>query len=398
MIKFMELKNLSISFFGLGQQALRCPPPKNIAVLDVLRSIAILLVVGGHIVGEYLHFYEPNFLTGLPVFYYGWIGVDLFFVLSGFLIGQQIWKEYIRSGNIDIPRFLIRRGLRIWPLFYAVYFLILAFNYQFHTDWQRAWPDLVFLSNYKQGIVSGAWSLATEEQFYILFPVLFCLVLRRFHLDKHLFLLLALYFSLPFIRWLIVLTAEGPVSIGNQSILNKPIHTHCDGLVAGLMLAWISQCRPGWLKKWHWSKNLVVLMATGTIALLLRNYNDHVFAFFSLSLIFGSWVFCSLKDNTIFSRIASWRGFFVLSRLSYGMYLNHFEVLPRIVPFLSRYFKSDITALFFILIISVASSVFVAWITYILIEHPFLELREVIIKQWHKSGDRVRVAPILRSK
>src|SRR5438094_6288198 len=82
-------------------------PPKRNQSLDVLRCVAILLVLGCH-VGHYR-----------PWSKFGWIGVDLFFVLSGFLVSGLLFQEFKDRGGINFRRFILRRGLKIWPAFYV---------------------------------------------------------------------------------------------------------------------------------------------------------------------------------------------------------------------------------------------------------------------------------------
>ena len=141
-------------------RALFVPPPGTFPSLDAFRTAAIVLVIGNHLslLGAQL---APSGVWDFVLFRYGWTGVDLFFVLSGFLIGRQLQRELQRTGSVKVPRFLLRRGLRIWPLYFAwVAFLALALGKS-----HGIWPDLVFLSNYVQGQVAGGWSLSTEEQF-----------------------------------------------------------------------------------------------------------------------------------------------------------------------------------------------------------------------------------------
>ncbi len=215
------------------------PPPGTFPSLDALRTAAIVLVIGNHlaVAGSEL---APSPVWGFTLFRYGWTGVDLFFVLSGFLIGRQLQRELQRTGSVDVPRFLLRRGLRIWPLYFAwVAFLALALG-----KWRGIWPDLVFLSNYVQGQVSGGWSLSTEEQFYLLVPLLLLAVQRavrpagtgvgppraaRADAGRS-------------ARW----CSTGAGEAGFDRIY-APIHTHCDGLLVGLFLAWLSVARPATL-------------------------------------------------------------------------------------------------------------------------------------------------------
>jgi hypothetical protein len=96
-------------------------PPHQVPALDGLRALAILLVVCAHFYGNFWSSHVREELPGmsnLPMFLWGWTGVDLFFVLSGYLIGKQLWRERITTGSIRFWPFILRRGMRIWPLFY----------------------------------------------------------------------------------------------------------------------------------------------------------------------------------------------------------------------------------------------------------------------------------------
>ncbi len=145
-------------------------PAAQLPALDGLRAAAVLLVICDHWVYEWVtisHHFEPS-IARLPMFYWGWTGVDLFFVLSGFLIGKQLWGELYRTGTIRVSAFVLRRGLRIWPLYYAMMLLFLALG----SDKAPSWPDWAMLSNYFQARYGRSWSLSTEEQFYLLMPTL----------------------------------------------------------------------------------------------------------------------------------------------------------------------------------------------------------------------------------
>ena len=89
-------------------------PTHNLPSLDGLRAMAILLVLAMHTNEFFTHPGMPqSILSSLPPFKGGWIGVPLFFVLSGYLIGGQIWKEYVRDKTMNFSRFILRRGFRI---------------------------------------------------------------------------------------------------------------------------------------------------------------------------------------------------------------------------------------------------------------------------------------------
>src|SRR5262249_35905839 len=129
--------------------------------LDVLRGVAILLVLGRHI-----YDIPPEASPWTAAIFrawrnFGWIGVDLFFVLSGFLIGGLIFAEAIRYGTIQPVRFLIRRGLKIYPAFYAFLFLSLLLCNRLHIpipDYPRGlYGEIFFLQNYFDRLWPQTW-------------------------------------------------------------------------------------------------------------------------------------------------------------------------------------------------------------------------------------------------
>jgi peptidoglycan/LPS O-acetylase OafA/YrhL len=136
--------------------------------LDILRCVAVVLVMLNHS--------GPKSEGIIPVFNrIGWTGVDLFFVLSGFLISGLLFVEWKRDGRIRVGRFLIRRGFKIYPSFY--FYLILAglaahfFAKHLETSAARYLHEVFFLQNYIYGVWAHTWSLAVEEHFYLLLPL-----------------------------------------------------------------------------------------------------------------------------------------------------------------------------------------------------------------------------------
>ena len=137
--------------------------------LDGLRAVAILLVVFYH--------------SGLPV--NGGLGVLMFFVLSGFLITWLLLNEEKRWGNISLKLFYVRRSLRIFPAFYVFWFLVVGTGAIMGKRLAagQAVSSLFYLTNYYQVLfgdpdtaLSHTWSLAIEEQFYLLWPLAFFLL------------------------------------------------------------------------------------------------------------------------------------------------------------------------------------------------------------------------------
>jgi peptidoglycan/LPS O-acetylase OafA/YrhL len=372
---------------GRALRSLFVPPPGTFPSLDALRTAAIVLVIGNHLAVGAAEL-APSPAWSFTLFRYGWTGVDLFFVLSGFLIGRQLQRELQRTDSVKVPRFLLRRGLRIWPLYFAwVAFLALALG-----KWRGMWPDVVFLSNYFQGQVSGGWSLSTEEQFYLAVPLLLLGVQRLFGPKGQAWMPLVLLALMPVVRGVSV------AATGDRSLawMYGPIHTHCDGLLVGLFLAWASVKHPRSLSADHphpWRWPLVAIAA----GFGLRGIDQILFSFTGLALIYGGMVALGLRAGPRVRQLTAWRGFHVLSRLSYGMYLNHFEVLPRLLPRLTHALVPVVGSGWVLAaiayLVAILSSAVVAAVTFVLIEEPFLALRE----RWEARHRPVRaVAPALR--
>ena len=160
-----------------------CPPilparcgSQQLPALDGFRAVAAFLVVFYH--------------AGLPVS--GGLGVLGFFVLSGFLITWLLLKEDDRYGSISVKKFYARRSLRIFPAFYCYWLFAIALGLVIHKPIGsgQAWSSFFYFNNYYQAIVgdpnsslSHTWSLAIEEQFYLLWPTVFLMFRRsRAHL------------------------------------------------------------------------------------------------------------------------------------------------------------------------------------------------------------------------
>jgi len=372
-----SIKNL----FLFGYSDLQKPPSSNIPGLDVMRSLAILLVVSGHYFGEYSSKVKLNTdFSTFPLFVYAWTGVDLFFVLSGFLIGKQLWKELRDEGTINIPRFLIRRGLRIWPYYYAfVIFTIFTST----TPLKSFIPDVLFFSNYVHNHIAGGWSLSTEEQFYILMPVLLLIGTKFIPIRYGYLIPIAFFIILPIGRYFIFTSHSGIITDELRiNLTYSYFHTHSDGLVAGLLIAWVNVVKRNLLNKIPFKKNIILPCALIILGIVLRKVNNFIFAFTSLGLIFGGIAIFMLRDNSKLSIIFRWHGFYLLSRLSYGMYLNHFPVLWWGLPiFLTIPFVHSSIVFFVGYILIFILSAAISSVSFLTIESPFLYLRKCLFSK-----------------
>lgn len=198
--------------------------------LDVVRVVAILLVVLHH----FRHL--PGAPESLRWFALrGYVGVDLFFVLSGWLIGGQLWRERATSGHVDVLRFWKRRWWRTLPAYFAVLALLVVLG--------RVGPGalpamLTFTQNYAAPSTwLASWSLCIEEQFYLLLP-LAVLAGGDFRLrNKALMIVLVALVASPILRALV--WASGPPASYDAFLETFYVRTHLrlDGLALGLCLS-----------------------------------------------------------------------------------------------------------------------------------------------------------------
>lgn len=211
--------------------------------LDGLRAIAISLVIVYH-------------------FGFDWVpggrGVLLFFVLSGFLITRLLLSEHARAGRVSIPRFYARRALRILPAFYCYWSVVIVWLVVSgkSVPWGHAISSLAYATDYFNAIVgdpntpfSHIWSLAIEEQFYILWPILFVILSPK---PKYLALAVAGLIGTVWM-WRIILTLFTPTGEG---YIYAAFDTRVDHILVGCLLALLST--------FGWSRHLLERLAAKT--------------------------------------------------------------------------------------------------------------------------------------
>lgn len=213
--------------------------------LDFLRGIAIMLVLFRH---QLLFGWLQNM---------GWIGVDLFFVLSGFLVSGLLFKEYLKYGSIKPFRFLIRRGFKIYPIYY-IFYLPYLFNLIIYTKINFAWlfSDLFFIQNYTRGwgyAFTPSWSLAIEEHFYFGFSAVLLLITRQNKIllkpdnnqpwykqfETTLLFTMVLCLGMRFVSNMVL----------NDNVRNFTMtHLRIDSLLMGVFISYIFYFKPGVLQ------------------------------------------------------------------------------------------------------------------------------------------------------
>lgn len=218
--------------------------------LDLLRFAAIMLVLGAHMDAwpEDAHPWIGS--VGNAWKLGGWTGVDLFFVLSGFLVSGLLFAEIQNTGTASVWRFLIRRGFKIYPAFWVVIGFTIAYRLCYVDDSisrSRLIGELLFLQNYLARFWDPHWSLAVEEHFYFLLAIGVAATLKwgrpggglgSFDRLPSAFLFVAL--ACLMFRW--SNAVRYPFDVHIHLI---PTHLRIDSLFFGVLLAWGVHSR-GW--------------------------------------------------------------------------------------------------------------------------------------------------------
>jgi peptidoglycan/LPS O-acetylase OafA/YrhL len=311
---------------------------RRILQLDVLRGVAILLVLGRHPVVSPR---SAGWLTPLAGLWsrIGGSGVDLFFVLSGFLVGGLLLSELKSRGRMDIGRFMIRRGLKIWPLYY----LYLAFVLAVSHGGRFLWSSVLNVQNYDRLCPrQHLWSLAVEEHFYLLLPLLLWL-LRRQRAGRWIPLVLMSMI-------VVVATARCAINWGRPFAFVThvfPTHLRIDGLLLGALLAWAYHFRPMIFDAIGRHRNAIFFLGLGLIApMAVLKLEDtpfvYTFGFTLLYLGYGC-ILAALVKTPVgegwMGRFLEWRIAKVLAFVgvfSYPIYLFHKDTAQYLLEPLAR--------------------------------------------------------------
>jgi len=152
--------------------------------LDILRAIAVMLVLCRH-----------NNLNGNILEFFGWLGVDLFFVLSGFLVSGLLFKECQKTNAVNIKRFISRRAFKIFPPFYFFLATTLLVKYFYNGTGYKIKEvlcEIFYLQNYIAHIWNHTWTLAVEEHFYFLFAMSMFVLVKRELISRKSFIISSL--------------------------------------------------------------------------------------------------------------------------------------------------------------------------------------------------------------
>lgn len=380
------------SFFGLDLLDNRYP------TLHGIRVLAIISVVQFHVTwifaGEEGIVLDKGFVDGsLTIFF----GMDLFFILSGFLIGSILLHSLRTSGSQNIRRFYLRRIFRTFPSYYLVLtFLALVTTLtamqKSHLVYEYIYATNFFSLQRKDIVMFWGWSLALEEQFYLTVPALFY-VLQKLKTDKARITLLTVVWAMALVIRLVIFYRHRP---WNDFILYGALyfrtHTRFDTIVCGIILAFVEQRFGdrvhGWLQK-PLNRALLALPALACLWLLLRpamfgpEYVQivHVFAWGTVtSIMWFCAVLLLLHGEGPIQRALSAPIFRRIATLGYGVYLVHIPLCDHfIVPIAKRLEARHVSMILvwpLSLVLLMGSSIFVGYLLHIFVEKPALRVRQ----------------------
>jgi peptidoglycan/LPS O-acetylase OafA/YrhL len=345
--------------------------------LDLLRACAIVLVLLTHYGG---------FVAQAPMFgalgEIGWAGVDLFFVLSGYLIGNQILAPVSRGEDFSLKVFFMRRLLRTLPNYYVVLavYLLLPHSPIAGKTMAPVWRFLTFTQNiglnYGQTF-THSWSLCIEEQFYLVLPLVVLALVRAGRSPRLLWCALVAAVAVG-------MTARGIAFSNGKDVFAAPVYysslCRFDELLPGVAIAMLKNFHPALLKRiLRYGNTLLAAGLAATVAVLYGVMNEAPTAFmastFGFSLVaagFALLTCAALSPGCVLNRLRV-PGASQLALWSYAVYLAHKPVFMLLRPWCVEHGIDTRAPLGIIAVM--AAGVFAGWLLYRCVETPFMRLR-----------------------
>ena len=319
---------------------------KYLPSIDSLRAIAVIAVIIYHI--------DANYLPG------GFLGVDLFFVLSGYLISSLIIKEYKSTGTVNLYNFYVRRARRLLP---AVYFMITVvliiitlfngvllkksyldalFGYIYSSNWWYIFHKLDYFDSFgSQSPFKHLWSLAIEEQFYMFFPLIFLIFNRKSKSNNSNSKLNRNFIYVVLSLILVSLIAHILLfDINNINRIYFGTDTRAFSLlvgVVGAILYPMDRLSERTTKKDNMIYSIVSLVSILVLIGIMINtseYNTWLYrgGFLLVAIIGLIIIISSGRQYTFMSKLLSFKPFVFIGKISYSLYLWHFPILVVTTP------------------------------------------------------------------
>lgn len=397
-------------------------PSGNFPVLDGFRAFSMLLILVFHTFAIYAN-HPDSGVTMIQMVEEGGIlwawawnadkSVDIFFVISGFLISGILLRQIDRDGKIRMWNFYSRRFFRLSPAYWLAILIYVLLN---GPHLENIWTNLLYVNNfvpYDQQAMNWTWTLAIEEQFYLLYPLLLVFVMKFRNPERWLWALLGLSFVITFAVIMgdeQIRSTPGSVIVTNPefhahhfSVLYDNLYTRYGALLCGCLAAFYYYHHEDATKRFlntplghalGWL-SLACILALMFTPVLSRDFDDWywgniLYQTFSRNLFSGSLAYlillCVEKSymSQVLNLIFANRVWYPLAQLSYSMYLLH--VLP-IVFMVSRgihvmnkypeqYDYTHWEAMCILTVYSTGLTIAGALVFYLLIERPIMNLRK----------------------
>lgn len=353
---------------------------EHLPALDGLRAVAVFVVIS----------YHAGVMQGVP----GDLGVTLFFVLSGFLITWLLAKEFAATGSISIRSFYARRALRIFPAYYVFILFSLTVDTALGHRWPRGLIAVAFtyLVNYYNAFlghpttsIAHAWSLAVEEQFYLLWPLACLALLRRSRKTAAHGVAIVIVVTLLW-RSTLYLFLHAPVSY-----LYNAFDTRCDSLAIGCFLALSRESR--WFHVVRQKIQSSALLPLVTLALIWLSHHFGTPAYhYTVGMTVDAVLLAvfmvqmlGLSSRSLWSwldhPVARWLG-----RISYPSYLYHewgLSVGRRLLPHAPE---------LLIFAAGYAATLCFAFGSYRIVERPFLAIKDWLFSPPASTPERAAMS------
>jgi peptidoglycan/LPS O-acetylase OafA/YrhL len=366
-------------WFGTGNSK----GPQRSIELDFIRGIAIIAVMG-------FHFHTVHTGSTLiavieyPLKSFGKEGVNLFFTLSGFLVGGLLLKQYAKVGHIDARRFIIRRIFKIWPAYYVlILFHVFAGRHPTSTFLLQ---NLTHMQNYLGTSITQTWSLAVEEHFYLFLPALLSVVVMlKLRANAIIATLLAICAIVLAARCVVV--AKGDLDAAFFYTQYR-----IDSLLFGVILAAVYWMKPELYRRFAARKKTLIAMVVALVAWLVLAIKD-VPLDESIGYTVQALGFCALivltieyshklRESWLFRAVA-WIGVY-----SYGIYLWHSLALAPGDLLIRKFAALHVPAIAAwapVLIAQFVIAIVIGYVTTRAVEFPFLRLRDAIFPARRKG-------------
>jgi peptidoglycan/LPS O-acetylase OafA/YrhL len=409
-------------------RALTHRPEFHDPVVDGVRAIAILWVISYHLVLFHLGSFTAEAVGLATGTWTQWtsrgdMGVDLFFVISGYLIGTILLSEYRKTGRIQVRRFYLRRFLRLTPV-YAVAMLVglyfvhdipreaILMEFPPFMNADNMWANFLYVNNFipvNRQYMGWCWSLAIEEQFYLLLPACILMFMR---VAKPLRVLAAMMVLAGIIRW-IVIDRHGFVPpfldlpnmqswVDRFSIEYDNLYTRYGALLAGVIGSYLTVYHPDRVKAFFSRSALVSVLSVLCVAVIIplsyvamssplfneipytarKLYYSHHRDIFALCVMFL--LLAASHSSGVLGaplrRLLGWWVLYPIAQLSYSLYLLHEMFMLWLFPKTAAWLGPQLGAhptMAIASVIAIAMSFAGAAVLYVLVEQPSMKARSL---------------------